>query len=531
MYGLLGSLALLHGSAVAATPLYGEDVSDLFGNSVSDAGDVNGDGYDDLVVGAQGADGDLGQASLYLGSAAGTSDVPALVLYGDPARSGPYGTLFGSDVSSAGDVNGDGYGDVAIAADGPGVVYVHLGGPAGLSATPAVELGGTGFLGTVISEAGDVNGDGYDDLVVGSRGDGHYAITGRARVYLGSATGVDPVAVVTWSGGSDFYGDTLDYYFGGQVSGAGDVNGDGYDDVLVTHEGLAEIHLYEGSAAGPGPVPAVVWTNPTPTSSTEYRLSGAGDVNGDGYDDVIVGSLADGGTVVQFFGSAAGAATTPSRTLRFPAPSSISDAGDVNGDGYDDVVLGSAAHDLARGRVEILAGSAHGLRRDAWGGIGGGVDLEQVGRSVSSAGDVNGDGFADVIVGGNGSDGDTGRALVTTGHADPMVSPTLVSVSGGVTIDVSDAPPGERVRVFGADDAARPARCREDLGDLCLGLNSAVPLGSAVTDASGALRIEAALPPGIAEGTTLRFVAVAVRDSDGWRSSERSEVAVAVVAP
>jgi hypothetical protein len=193
-----------------------------FGHSIVGAGDVNGDGYADLVVGALGAsvnatDDFAGKAYVYLGSAAGLATSPTVTLLGSEVRG-----AFGRWVSNAGDVNGDGYADVVIGADGengadgagsPGRAYVYLGSAAGLAASPAVTLigpdGPGSWFGRCVAAAGDVNGDGYADIVIGADAGGRQpggaagTTVGWAYVYLGNATGVASSPAVTWTGPSE----------------------------------------------------------------------------------------------------------------------------------------------------------------------------------------------------------------------------------------------------------------------------------------------------------------------------------------
>jgi hypothetical protein len=166
---------------------------------------------------------------------------------------------FGYSVSSAGDVNGDGFGDVVVGAytyenkSTRVKAFLYLGSLTGLDATEAwtaeSEESNSAF-GTAVSSAGDVNGDGYDDVVVGDPTAGTH-LDGKAYLYLGSATG--PETTAAWTAESSVLGS----HFGTSVSTAGDVNGDGYGDVLVgasdysgteTSEGAA--YLYLGSASG-----------------------------------------------------------------------------------------------------------------------------------------------------------------------------------------------------------------------------------------------------------------------------------------
>ena len=267
---------------------------------VASAGDVNGDGYDDVIVGApQFDDGesDEGLAWVYLGSASGLATNPAWTAESDQA-----GAHFGTSVSTAGDVNGDGYSDVIVGApsfDGSqtngGLARVYHGSGSGLATSPAwtgESDQADAFYGYSVSTAGDVNGDGYSDVIVGAPYfDGSQANVGLARVYHGSANGLatDPA----WARDSD----QADASFGYSVSTAGDVNGDGYSDVIVgayryssgqTSEGRAFVYL--GSASGLGSGPA--WTAESDQLIAEFgvSVSTAGDVNGDGYSDVIVGA-------------------------------------------------------------------------------------------------------------------------------------------------------------------------------------------------------------------------------------------------
>lgn len=377
---------------------------EYLGHRVAGAGDVDGDGFDDVILGS------LYNAWVYHGSAAGLAPSPSWT-------TSLVGGWTAMNVASAGDVNGDGYDDVitgdpmatyGIAYDDyfEGAAWVFYGSAAGLSPAPSWQLEGNqafaGFGGAVAG-VGDVNGDGYDDVVVGAAGwtDPEWQ-EGAAFLYLGSAAGLQ--SVPAWSVQSDLmYGGA-----GDQVAGAGDVNGDGYDDVLVSSLGHLATGVFMGSAGGLSAGPAVVLPSAGPIAS-------AGDVNGDGYDDVIQGSsyYSNGesgeGAAVVYLGSAAGL-TTPSAWLvesniegaRFGF--SVDSAGDVNADGFDDVVVGATGLSASAGGVAVFLGSAIGLAPSPAAAVVSSQALSSLGWSVCSAGDVDGDGADDVLVGALGYD-------------------------------------------------------------------------------------------------------------------------------
>ncbi|MBK9369114.1 MAG: FG-GAP repeat protein, partial [Deltaproteobacteria bacterium] len=178
--------------------------SDLFGVSVAGAGDVDGDGYDDLVIGAYGDDdngSDSGSAYVYYGSSAGidTSTEDKLI-----ASDGAADDYFGASVAGAGDVDGDGYDDLVIGADGDddngsdsGSAYVYYGSSAGIDTSTEDKLiasdgAASDYFGYSVAGAGDVDGDGYDDLVIGAYyDDDNGSNSGSAYVYYGDCRDED----------------------------------------------------------------------------------------------------------------------------------------------------------------------------------------------------------------------------------------------------------------------------------------------------------------------------------------------------
>lgn len=354
--------------------------------------------------------------------------------------------FFGAAVASAGDINGDGYADVIVGAylydndqGNEGKACVYTGSAAGLSKAPTWTAEGdqdNAYLGVTVDGAGDVNGDGFDDVIVGlERIDIVQINDGQAVVYLGSAGGL--AALPAWSA----HGDQEEEFFGVHVGGAGDVNGDGFDDVIVGAHFFTGSFLREGRAfvfhGGPGgPATVAAWT--TDGGQVDARLGAtlapAGDVNGDGFDDVLVGAHVydngeiDEGLVLVFLGSPAGLSTLVSWRVEGNQDGalfgrSVSSAGDVNGDGFDDVLIGAEGFDdthLNEGAAFLYLGSPTGLStQPAWSATGG-QDDASFGVAVAAAGDVNRDGFADILVGAPGfSNGQVreGRAFLYLGSA------------------------------------------------------------------------------------------------------------------
>jgi hypothetical protein len=200
-------------------------MNDAFGWTVASAGDVNGDGFADVVVGAWSANSATGMgtgtASIYLGSMSGLAATPARVLVGAAMND-----QLGGAVASAGDVNGDGFADVVVGAiqtspggsASEGTASIYLGSASGLAGTPARVFVGTtmndGF-GDRVAGAGDVNGDGFADVVIGARSAN--SRTGTASIYLGSMSGLAATPAFVFAGTA--IGDT----FGGAIAMARDV--------------------------------------------------------------------------------------------------------------------------------------------------------------------------------------------------------------------------------------------------------------------------------------------------------------------
>ena len=522
------ALSMLDGADGFA--LTGIDRGDDSGGSVSSAGDVNGDGYDDLIIGAYMADPNgknrAGETYVVYGGASAPGADGVLALSALDGTNGFTLTGIGPDdlsgrsVSSAGDVNGDGYDDLVVGALGAdsnglnsGETYVVYGGASApgadgvlalsaLDGTNGFTLTGTDaddFSGTSVSSAGDVNGDGYDDLIIGARGaDPNGEGSGETYVVYGGASapgtgGVLDLSALDGTNGFTLKGiDRLDYS-GTSVSSAGDVNGDGYDDLIIGADGAApngldsgESYVVYGGASTPGANGVVdlsaldgmngfTLSGIDPSDRSGGSVSSAGDVNGDGYDDLIIGAdwadpngVRSGETYVVYGGASAPGADgvlelsalngTNGFTLTGIDPydesgTSVSSAGDVNGDGYDDLLIGAYEADpngVRSGETYLVYGGASApgtggvLELSALDGTNGftlkGIDrLDYSGTSVSSAGDVNGDGYDDLIVGATGADPhevfDAGETYVVYGGATGTESTVPVTAQGTVSAD------------------------------------------------------------------------------------------------
>jgi len=417
--------------------LDGVAANDVSGFSVASAGDVNGDGFDDLIVGASGADPNgSGSGSSYVvfGKANGfgaTLNLSSLNGTNGFRLDGvAAGNLSGNSVASAGDVNGDGFDDLIVGADTAspngtlsGSSYVVFGKASGFGATINLSTlnGANGFRldgvaandvsGISVASAGDVNGDGFDDLIVGAdQADANGSGSGSSYVVFGKANGFSPTVNLSSLNGTN--GFRLDGVAAGDSSGesvasAGDVNGDGFDDLIVG----ARSSDANGSSSGSS---YVVFGRASGFSATlslstlnginGFRLEGvaaddrsgssvasAGDVNGDGFDDLIVGaSLADpngtdSGASYVVFGRASGFGATLSLSslngnngYRLDGVASgdqsgisAASAGDVNGDGFDDLIVGALQADpngLSSGSSYVIFGSRPGEAVSRFGG-------------------------------------------------------------------------------------------------------------------------------------------------------------------
>lgn len=439
---------------------------------VSSGCDVNGDGFDDLIIGRKDYDSpdlyrNAGIAWLFLGSATGLSDTPYRTF--NPPQVRHLG-LFGNHVACAGDVDNDGDEEIMIAMqnyyptppiNNEGALFVYYGSPTGPNDTYDWMARGDsvwGYLGTFADSAGDVNGDGYDDIIVGT-GENFLQPDSHAYVWYGGPDGLGDFGVPSnadWVASGPTSGVAGENYFGVLVYGIGDVNGDTHDDIMVTaplYDGAVTdqgaVFVWYGSDGGlgePGTPENADWIATSAQSNSYFGSGGdgVGDLNGDGCDDLAVGAYqydtpnGNAGKVFVWYGSSSGLGENGNPgNADWSAEGYIDNwlglvarpAGDVNHDGFSDLLITAPNYWVtttegilaSAGAWFIWKGSASGLGENGtptnadiavYGDQAGGA----LGQNEAGAADVNGDNLDDIFVAANNYDHPEPDEGVVFGH-------------------------------------------------------------------------------------------------------------------
>lgn len=423
---LEGAAFVFRGSAnglITANPtvIEGNQVDARLGHALSSAGDVNGDGFSDIALGAYLYDkgsSNEGAVMIHYGSANGVNTVATLVLESEQTEA-----QFGISVACAGDVNADGFADLIIGARyydkgqvNEGVAFIYQGSKDGVVAIPLSILEanqGDAWLGSAVAPAGDVNGDGFSDVLVGSYAFDHgQTDEGSVFVWYGGMKGLEDNPIILES-------NQIDSFFGRSVSDAGDTNADGFGDIIIgapgfdngqNNEGAA--FVFYGSKSGIVIGSAKILEINQSDALMGRCVSSAGDVNSDGYSDVIVGidfytkAQKTEGAAIIYYGSKDGISTNNPTLLEtnyfgIQLSTSVSKAGDINGDGYSDIAVGSPGEyngNMMAGAAFVYSGTLNGIDPTSCKILTNNQFGSQQGISLSAS-DINGDGSSDLLVG------------------------------------------------------------------------------------------------------------------------------------
>jgi Ca2+-binding RTX toxin-like protein len=473
------------------------------GRAAAIIGDVNGDGYADFVVAAANAavNGKISSGENYVvfghgGTFAPNVDLSTLNGSNGFRIEGGAGTQLGTTVAGVGDMNGDGLDDLVVTAvstsgAGAGPAYVIFGRSNGY--TPAFDLAGidghTGFAvngptggswAEASASAADINHDGFSDLILGARYDvvGNDA-NGSTYVVFGHAGGfAASFATSTLNGTNGFRMGGVTYFqnLGSSVSSAGDINGDGIEDMVTVGQGKAYIVFgHSGSFGASYSLADLNGSNGfvlvTDDTSGATKVSSIGDINGDGFEDLLIGARntsvggqAAGAAYILFGHAGAFSATVSAGTLNgtdgfridglaaFDSlGDSIAPAGDFNGDGLPDFIIGTRFADpnglQNAGSSYVIYGRAGGyvptldlVALDGTNGfrIDGVLAQGQSATILAGGGDINGDGYDDIIVTvpneANGNLTNAGGVYVIFGHVTPPNTDIIGTASGDVLV-------------------------------------------------------------------------------------------------
>jgi hypothetical protein len=498
----------------------GESTSALTGISVSAAGDVNGDGKADFVIGALAYSSGAGRAYLiYGGNSLSNIDLTTLTSSQGLTFTGSNAENVGNTVRSAGDFNGDGKADILIGAPDystqTGRAYLIFGSSSMSSITLSALASSQGIkitcgeiydkCGHALSSAGDVNGDGKNDILIGAFAYLSQSYKGIVYLLFGKSSLSDiNLGSLTTTQGISILGANNNDWTGSAVSGIGDVNSDGKDDFLIAaiaypsnaFKGI--VYLIYGKVftsnidlstglGGQG----VIIIGENNGDRFGSAVSSAGDINADGKPDFIIGAhgySSSKGKVYIIYGSSTlpssiNAGTLGSYGITITGASSghdlgisVSNIGDINLDGRDDVILGASGYDSSTGRSYLIYGSNSLTNidlsnlNDACDTITGPGTGYLFGFATSGAGDVNGDGKPDFLVGMGEASGKIGRAYLIYGSPTGFVisAPTAAPTppSPAININQMSLTPYQGINIVSESNYADTAYSVSGVGDI-----------------------------------------------------------------
>ena len=528
----------------------------MMGTAVAPLGDLDGDGCTDLALGGRGVwpnssatcAVESGQTLLQMGKL----KLPAL----------PDVSQFGSALDGPGDVDGDGVPDVLVGAPG-GVLCSFPLGCFGSSRGTASLNSGTSFLsvqgwqganendrlGAAVAGLGDVDGDGFPDLAIGAPQRNDTAASGAGYVQV--VSGATGVVLNTWFGAQPGDG------FGWSVAGPGDTDGDGVRDVLIGApwaKGDAPASGWAGLYRGNDGTLLESW-NGKATDDRFGQVAAGQDVDGNGLPDLLIGAPGRDGPAGSNAGAVAAYAARGAALLELDGATAgsglgarVTGVGDIDGNGYADVLAGTAPTDPdAPSFARLYSGRGGGLIYDLQPSVpafsAGPVFLNAFGGTVASAGDANGDGQLDFVLAAPAKvtvSGDhitvfggqhlfvfSGLPLSVTALPNPPGLPGGAGVpeltgAGStepnelLTLHVAQAAPLHAVLLIAGHGLQTGSGSKEGIGPV---LDAIVPLGS--TDAAGQLDIAGRWPPALGFGQVVLVQVVVIDESaaKGWASS------------
>ncbi|MFC1616587.1 integrin alpha [Candidatus Margulisiibacteriota bacterium] len=441
----------------------GEASNDYSGQSLVQVGDVNGDGYSDFLIGAPGNNDNTGKAYLILGKAGGYSGEVTANSAQNSFIGHETSAYLGSVMAGNGDMNNDNLKDYAFGLPQQNMVTIFWGQTADRgtniaadSTTNNLVIEPSGLLadfGYSVDLQGDVNGDGYDDLIIGAPNADSTDQVNNGQVYLHYGKASPDTSLTDLGSFITIEGESNQDQAGYKVAIIPDLNGDGVDEIMIGTNQAGKAYLIYGLKAG---ISDMNLANADALFEGEAAqdffgawFSGLGDINGDGYGDFAIGAYGAGdnieGKVYLYYGkqdkfnstyqaASADAIIIGAEASEHLGKNAIANAGDVNGDGLNDIIIGTYFYSESKGKAYLILGSSTKLSgsnsidtiaSDTYIGTN---DNDRAGFSVSSAGDIDDDGTAEFIIGIPNKSSNTGETALISYSQNTTPSATSISL-------------------------------------------------------------------------------------------------------